>query len=88
MFSRPLYHAEEEIYGPGPPSSRFRLVRISADNQEFVPKLKLYHFFVVNLLYHMRVFSGPNQHPEEEYHGLWPACSRYLEICISDNFHV
>jgi hypothetical protein len=24
MFPKPTHHAEEEIYGPGPPSSRFR----------------------------------------------------------------
>ena len=28
VFRRPLYHAEEEFYGPGPPSSQFREIRI------------------------------------------------------------
>ncbi len=32
MFSRPLYHAEEEIFGPGSPSSRFREIHIWAQN--------------------------------------------------------
>jgi hypothetical protein len=28
VFSSPLDHAEEEFYGPGPPSSRNRSIRI------------------------------------------------------------
>jgi hypothetical protein len=35
MFSRPLYHAEEEFHGPGSPSSRFHEKRIATSNHAY-----------------------------------------------------
>jgi hypothetical protein len=65
VYSRHLDHAEEELNGPWPPSSRFRLIQNFTIKHEHGPKTLAFRFFGLEFFNHL----GPLYHAEKEMYG-------------------
>jgi hypothetical protein len=84
MLSKLLHRAEEDFDGRGPISSRHREINpyFGGKSSHFGPKLLAFRFFVFDFFNHLKVFSRPLQHADEEKRGPGSPSSRFREILI------